>query len=274
MRHTTGRAHRHGCRGFRDPRYIRVEARPLFLVYRASDLPDVAGTRRPGGRRPSGTASATCSCAANSQNVLTPQALAGLGFDAVVEIEPNLRDLPLSRTMPEAPGLHLYDYRTLAERAMARSAGPVTVFPGCSPRGQHGPARLARDDRPERRCDAVSPLARSRLHEGDGEPESERLVFINAWNEWAEGCHLEPDSRHGRIFFEATAAALGIEGERRADDGPAAGSTAAQRAPAPRRSMSVWTFGDPSTSGAAARPDGRSRRICWRRRRVSGFSRQ
>ncbi len=32
------------CETFRDPRYIRIEGRPLFLVYRASDLPDTVRT--------------------------------------------------------------------------------------------------------------------------------------------------------------------------------------------------------------------------------------
>jgi Glycosyltransferase WbsX len=34
-------------------------------------------------------------------------------------------------------------------------------------------------------------------------PKPRRIIFLKAWNEWAEGNYVEPDSFHGRAFLDA-----------------------------------------------------------------------
>jgi lipopolysaccharide biosynthesis protein len=45
-------------------------------------------------------------------------------------------------------------------------------------------------------------LLREALTRVADHPAEERIVFLKAWNEWAEGNHIEPDQKWGRGWLE------------------------------------------------------------------------
>ena len=139
----------------------------------------------------------------------------GWGFDAAVEFPPHnleVDDLTpsIEITDPQFQGA-IWDYVYSAKSAIARR------LPGVSPasrrHGGLGQHAASCQQRPRvRQCasgelPAVADRDRSQ-QTARAHPSDEQLVFINAWNEWAEGCHLEPDLAFGRAYLEATKAAL------------------------------------------------------------------
>jgi len=211
---------RHLCRFFRDPRYIRVNGRPLFLLYRASALPNPPRTldiwRRVAEAEGVGEMF-LCRVEKSKQDRGDPR---GDGFDAGVEFHPRLDELripavrsSLAWKVSRRLGLTNRAFRDhwvlrYPDVVEAFRDDPPTdyprfecVFPGWdnSVRRKKG-AVVMIDESPPVYGDWLADRL-NRARPIDGEPG---FVFVDAWNEWAEGAHLEPCSRWGRAYLEAT----------------------------------------------------------------------
>ena len=202
----------HIARYLRDPRYLRVDGKPLILVYRPSLIPDARATAQ---RWRTWCADNGIGeiCIAYTQS-FDRAAPAELGFDAAVEFPPNMGeigDITAQQRLinPDYRGQAL-DWRVLARSYQTRPMPPYRLFPAVNCGWDNEPRRpgLGRTflhASPRRYRDWLRATIQSRL---EGVPASDRLVFINAWNEWAEGAVLEPEARLGHAWLAATRAAL------------------------------------------------------------------
>jgi lipopolysaccharide biosynthesis protein len=202
-------------RAFADPRYIRVHGRPLFLVYRASQLPNARATTdlwRTAALRLGMPEPYLCMVQSAAREIVNPSEL---GFDASVEFQPDWTRLGLpllhrswryaaSRVLGGEGALRVYRYPAFAERMLKKPAPAYMRFPGVMTGFDDTPrcpdrATVFAGSTPERfGAWLAGAVDRTRAHSQD-----ERLVFINAWNEWAEGAHLEPCQEWELGYLEA-----------------------------------------------------------------------
>ena len=91
-----------------------------------------------------------------------------------------------------------------------RYRGVFPAWDNCARRQKLGGGTIIHASSPakyQRFLEAVIEKTRAEFQEED------RLIFINAWNEWGEGCHLEPDKKYGYKYLRATRSALRKFGE-------------------------------------------------------------
>ena len=201
---------------FRDPRYIRVRGRPLFLVYRASELSDPRAVALAWREEAvaAGLPGLYLVRAEVHDDAHTQQDPAQIGFDAAYEFPPH--GIRVAKPSSATPGLDpafsglAYEYAEVARDFATRPTPNYRRFHAVMPSWDNTArvgrrAHMAVNSSPEAYRSWLEIVSNRTRREQEGD---ERLVFINGWNEWAEGCHLEPDRRHGLAWLEATRAAL------------------------------------------------------------------
>jgi hypothetical protein len=160
---------------------------------------------------------------------LTDESILDQGYDAIVDFQPNRSDFPAAtslrsltyvvsrKLLPDAiyqrlklmvSANNIVDYRKMVSSLIAKPwPSSYRKFPCVFPSWDNTarrrtPTIIQNDD-----AKVYGNWLRHSLSVVEDYSPFNRLVFINAWNEWAEGCHLEPDQRSGRRFLEVTAQA-------------------------------------------------------------------
>ena len=202
-------------RYFRHPNYIRIDGRPLILVYRTEQLPDMKRTADIWRQvcRAEGIGDIYLVNTETFQQATRPQPPSRFGCDAGVEFPPHESATPIplpgSRLNPAFSGV-MSDYRSLVLRFTGRDLPGYVRFRTVTPGWDNTPRQPDRAYVFHRSSPgAFQAWLEAAIEETrDQYSGEERIVFLNAWNEWAEGAYLEPDQRFGHGYLEAVRNAL------------------------------------------------------------------
>src|SRR5689334_12810690 len=200
---------------FADPRYIRLDGRPLFILYRPPSLPEPKRTTdtirdqcvRLGLPEPFIIGRDTHSPFSDMRPYgcdITEHAAPALGVLPHAFEPTTYRDLARNLRLGVAdPSLKIFDYEEgcrLMEAKRPKHPHIRCFFTGWDNTPRRGRKAIilvnATPDAFGRRLRVVLDSLRD-------EPSNRRLLFINAWNEWAEGMVLEPSQQYGHGFLEA-----------------------------------------------------------------------
>jgi glycosyltransferase involved in cell wall biosynthesis len=197
----------------KDPRYICVDGAPLLLVYRVSELKNPVGVAQAwrNAARENGIDRLHL-CAVQSFGISDPRYY---GMDSAIEFSPPHVDRMLvdpkrvHGTNPDFEG-YLEDYISVAMRSINHFPVDYVRYRGLFPRWDNTARRKTKghvliNDSPKAYGQWLRFLVREAMLRRN---QQEPLIFINAWNEWAEGTYLEPDEVYGRAFLEVTYDAL------------------------------------------------------------------
>lgn len=203
---------------FKDKRYIRIHHRPVFCIYRSASFPDIEKSIAIMRDEAKKHGEELYLCRFESHGLHGEQYLKA-GFDAAVDFQPYMgykshNPLKIFKTHFNSLYSRFYhktyfsmvdDYEKYV-RSVLRNPVDYKRYPCVCPMWDNSSRRVGmpfyalKNSTPQKYEYWLSETIKG------FKPFSseEDFVFINAWNEWAEGNHLEPDLKWGHGYLEAT----------------------------------------------------------------------
>ena len=214
---------RHLLNYFRDKRYIKINGKPILVMYRPELHPNITQAAAIW-REEVKTAGFEDVYLVRVENGLRNIDPKSQGFDAAMEFAPDagsrgpkyLKRKPINYVVKKA--LHymsirrdaffenrVFDYNRLVDNMLNRPPVDYKRFRMVCPSWDNSARRTTNatiylDSTPEKFRGWVREMAAYTASQFEGD---EQLLFVNAWNEWGEGCHLEPDQRNGLDYLQA-----------------------------------------------------------------------
>jgi lipopolysaccharide biosynthesis protein len=193
----------------RDERYIRIDGKPVLLVYRVQLFPEPAETARRWREYCRATGIGEIYLIAGQVYGFEDPRVAG--FDAAVEFPPHNLNMQrindkvqLSNPIHDGPIFH---YRDFANFYSHKKMEPeYELFKTVAPNWDNEPRKPGKGysiafSTPSLYQRWLMDVCKYTLN---NKQQEKRFVFVNAWNEWAEGAHLEPDRKFGYGYLQAT----------------------------------------------------------------------
>ena len=201
---------RHLFQYFRDPRYITISGKPILIVYRPDIIPQIKATA--GLWRSEMTKAGFTGIYLMSAQTFGGTSPEPFGFDAAVEFPPHTSVSgsivqECKDVRPDFKGV-VFSYEQAASTAIQTSEPPYKRFRTAmlswdnTARNQNA-SHVFHGFSLQRYKQWLTSLCTSCFSAGKYSAD-EKLVFINAWNEWAEGTHLEPDQKYGYGYLHVT----------------------------------------------------------------------
>lgn len=200
-------------KAFKDERYIRVENKPLFIIYRPELIPNLLNMMEYWDKlaKQQGLEGIYFVQTFNGFRPLAPINR----FDAAVEFEPHFtlahgRNNNFWRTVKGFSGeKKILDYDRIWESILNRNTiQHKKIFLGAfndwdNTARMQASSTIYQGASPSKFKNYLS----HQIYRAKNVYDSE-FLFINAWNEWAEGAYLEPDKRYKYRYLEAVRDAL------------------------------------------------------------------